>query len=320
VDNEFSGDDSTTVFTLTQAGTTAGAIVSLNGVTQIPVTAYAVTGTSLTFTEAPATGDVISVRLLTTTATVNSISNSDDSAVVAVSENSGNVEITGNVVASGVFVGDGSGLTNLNVSGNTISNGNSKVDVTSLNGNVATVINNTTVMTVSSNLVAVVGDFSVSGNATLSGNILGDRIQNGTTSFDIQTASGNANISVGGTSNVAVFTTTGVNVTGNISATGDVTAQNVNSLSDMTLKTNINPLTDVEAIINRLFGVEYDWKNGTGHSYGLLAQDVEKVLPDAVRTSDTGLKSVNYMMIIPFLIESIKKLGSEVAELKKKSK
>jgi hypothetical protein len=88
----------------------------------------------------------------------------------------------------------------------------------------------------------------------------------------------------------------------------------------MTLKTNINPLTDVETIINKLFGVEYDWKNGTGHSYGLLAQDVEKVLPDAVRTSDTGLKSVNYMMIIPFLIESIKKLGSEVAELKKKSK
>jgi hypothetical protein len=236
-----------------------------------------------------------------------------------VSENSGNVLITGNIIASnGVFVGNGSGLTNLNVSGNTISNGNSKVDVTALNGNVATVVNNTTVMTVSSNLVAITGDFSVSGNATLSGNILGDRIQNGTTSFDIQTASGNANISVGGTSNVAVFTTTGVNVTGNISATGDVTAQNVNSLSDMTLKTNINPLTDVESVISKLFGVEYDWKNGTGHSYGLLAQDVEKVLPDAVKTSDTGLKSVNYMMIIPFLIESIKKLGSEVAELKKK--
>jgi hypothetical protein len=236
-----------------------------------------------------------------------------------VSENSGNVLITGNIIASnGVFVGNGSGLTNLNVSGNTITNGNSKVDVIALNGNVATVVNNTTVMTVSSNLVAITGDFSVSGNATLSGNILGDRIQNGTTSFDIQTASGNANISVGGTSNVAVFTTTGVNVTGNISATGDVTAQNVNSLSDMTLKTNINPLTDVESVISKLFGVEYDWKNGTGHSYGLLAQDVEKVLPDAVRTSDTGLKSVNYMMIIPFLIESIKKLGSEVAELKKK--
>ena len=111
-----------------------------------------------------------------------------------------------------------------------------------------------------------------------------------------------------------------ISATGNIVAVGDVTAQNVNSLSDMVLKTNINPLVDAEAIINRLFGVEYDWKNGTGHSYGLLAQDVEKVLPDAVRTSDAGLKSVNYMMIIPFLIESIKKMGSEIAELKNKSK
>jgi hypothetical protein len=43
---------------------------------------------------------------------------------------------------------------------------------------------------------------------------LGDRVQNGTTSFDIQTPSGNANISVGGTSNVAVFRSTGVNVAG----------------------------------------------------------------------------------------------------------
>jgi hypothetical protein len=50
-----------------------------------------------------------------------------------------------------------------------------------------------------------VGNLTVSGNATLSGNILGDRVQNGTTSIDIQTASGNANINIGGTGNLAVF-------------------------------------------------------------------------------------------------------------------
>ena len=76
-------------------------------------------------------------------------------------------------------------------------------------------------------------------------------------------------------------------------------------------------LNNPESIINQLFGYEYDWKNGSGHSYGLLAQDVEKVLPDAVRTGNDGLKSVNYMMIIPFLIETIKKLASDVADLKK---
>jgi hypothetical protein len=67
----------------------------------------------------------------------------------------------------------------------------------------------------------------VSGNATLSGNILGDRIQNGTTQIDIQTTGGNANITVGGTSNVAVFATTGAFITGVNSVTGNVTGGNV---------------------------------------------------------------------------------------------
>ena len=71
--------------------------------------------------------------------------------------------------------------------------------------------------------VAITGNLSVSGNATLSGNILGDRIQNGTTSIDIQTANGNANITINGTSNIAVFTTTGAYVTGLLSATGNIT-------------------------------------------------------------------------------------------------
>jgi hypothetical protein len=78
-------------------------------------------------------------------------------------------------------------------------------------------------MTVSAGLVDIVGNLSVSGNATLSGNILGDRVQNGTTSIDIQSPNGNANITVGGTSNVAVFATTGAFITGVISASGNIT-------------------------------------------------------------------------------------------------
>ena len=59
-----SGDGSTVAFTISRASTTAATIVMLNGVVQVPTTAYAVSGTTLTFTEAPATGDVIDVRLL----------------------------------------------------------------------------------------------------------------------------------------------------------------------------------------------------------------------------------------------------------------
>ena len=58
------GDGSTLTVTLTRASTTGATIVMLNGVVQIPTTAYAVSGTTLTFTEAPASGDTIDIRLL----------------------------------------------------------------------------------------------------------------------------------------------------------------------------------------------------------------------------------------------------------------
>jgi len=69
----FDGDDSTTGFTLGASATTAGVIASINGVVQLPTTAYSVSGTTLTFTEAPATGDKIEVRRIITTSTVASL-------------------------------------------------------------------------------------------------------------------------------------------------------------------------------------------------------------------------------------------------------
>jgi hypothetical protein len=99
--------------------------------------------------------------------------------------------------------------------------------VVSSGGNIRGNVGGTTVMTISPGLVDIVGNLTVSGNATLSGNILGDRVQNGTTSIDIQTANGNANITVGGTSNVAVFATTGAYITGLLSANGNVTGGNL---------------------------------------------------------------------------------------------
>jgi len=90
-------------------------------------------------------------------------------------------------------------------------------------GNIRANVGGTTVQTISAGLVAITGDLSVTGNATLSGNILGDRIQNGTTSFDIQTASGNANINIGGTGNLAVFSPGVLNMTGNITPTANIT-------------------------------------------------------------------------------------------------
>jgi hypothetical protein len=266
-DQQFNGDGSTLVYTLSANATTGGTIVSINGVQQIPTTAYAVSGVTLTFTEAPAPGDLIDVRNLTTTTTVTSISNSFGNAVIGVSDSSNLVAVTGRIG------GDNGTLT-------------------------------------------VQGNLTVTGNATVTGNIATNQINNGTSAVQIPTLNGNVNIDVGAVDNMTAFAADGVYVTGNITATGDVTAQNVNSLSDATLKTNIQPISGIESVLFGLKGVEYDWKNGTGHSYGFLAQEVEQVLPGAVRTGPDGLKSVNYQMIIPFLVETIKQMGEEIRDLK----
>jgi hypothetical protein len=100
---EFNGDGSTVTFTLGSSQTTDSCIVTINGVVQIPTTAYSVSGTFptcvLTFTEAPAISDIIDVREITTTTTVTAISNSPGNAIVSVSPTIGQVNIAGNLVA-----------------------------------------------------------------------------------------------------------------------------------------------------------------------------------------------------------------------------
>ena len=78
----FTGNGIATGYTMAASSTTAATIVAINGIVQIPTTAYAVSGVTLTFTEAPAPGDVIDTRRLTTTSSVTSLSSADGYAVV----------------------------------------------------------------------------------------------------------------------------------------------------------------------------------------------------------------------------------------------
>lgn len=88
-DESFTGNGVQVVFTLGNASSTNSCIVSINGVLQIPVTAYGISGTTLTFTEAPADGDQINVRKITTTASVTSLSSANGYMVFDVSDASG---------------------------------------------------------------------------------------------------------------------------------------------------------------------------------------------------------------------------------------
>ena len=95
----FSGDGSTVAFTLSGTGSTAQTIVSINGVVQIPTTAYGVSGTTLTFTEAPANGDVIDARIITTTTTVTGVDDGTGSATID-ANNDGTFTVQGDFIPS----------------------------------------------------------------------------------------------------------------------------------------------------------------------------------------------------------------------------
>jgi hypothetical protein len=85
--DSFTGDGSTTAFSLSQSTTTSGTLVAVNGVIQIPIVAYSVSGTTLTFTEAPLSTDVIDARSIVTTATVTSLAQAN--SYVSVSDTGG---------------------------------------------------------------------------------------------------------------------------------------------------------------------------------------------------------------------------------------
>jgi hypothetical protein len=98
--------------------------------------------------------------------------------------------------------------------------------------------------------------------------------------------------------------------------TGTLSATDFNSTSDITLKENIIEIEKSLNILEKLKGIKFNWKDTKEISYGLSAQDVEKVLPEIVKTRENGLKGVNYLNLIAILIESVKELKKEIEELK----
>jgi hypothetical protein len=100
-------------------------------------------------------------------------------------------------------------------------------------------------------------------------------------------------------------------------STGLLTSTDYNSSSDMTLKQDIVPIANPLDIISQLTGFGFTWKESKEKSYGLSAQEVEKVIPEIVRNRPDGTKGINYMNLTAFLIEAIKDLKQEVQELKK---
>ena len=112
--------------------------------------------------------------------------------------------------------------------------------------------------------------------------------------------------------------------TGEIRATNNVTAY---YSSDERLKDNVQVIANALAKVLQIRGVEFDWNNldepedgyfVRKHDVGVIAQEIEKVIPEVVGTREDGMKAVKYDRIIPLLIEAIKELKAEVDALKGK--
>jgi len=121
---------------------------------------------------------------------------------------------------------------------------------------------------------------------------------------------------------------TSLAVSGAITATGDITAYNT---SDRRLKTNISQIQDSLHKVNSINGVTFDWNEegqksrqseeeifGNRREAGVIAQEIEEVLPEVVVTRKDGYKAVRYEKLVPLLIEAIKELTAKVEMLESK--
>ena len=113
---------------------------------------------------------------------------------------------------------------------------------------------------------------------------------------------------------------------GEVRSSGDITAF---YSSDYALKENINPISNALDKVSQLGGYNFDWKDSHIESrggidnmfvkksdVGIIAQEVQKVLPEAVGERKDGTLGVRYELLVPLLVESIKELKSEIESLK----
>lgn len=109
-----------------------------------------------------------------------------------------------------------------------------------------------------------------------------------------------------------IIQTTSINVSGVITQNGTA----VVTTSDIKNKTNIKPLENSLEKVLQLKGVEYDRTDFDIHEIGLIAQEVEEVIPDLVAKDDTDTKLVHYKNLTAVLVEAIKEQQEQINSLK----
>jgi len=118
--------------------------------------------------------------------------------------------------------------------------------------------------------------------------------------------------------------TVALHVTGETYVTSNITAY---YSSDISLKDNIRPIESAIFKVKQIRGVTFDWnkKSGKieqekGHDVGLIAQEVEKVLPEVIQIREDGIKAIAYEKVVPLLVEAIKEQQTLIEDLSNRIK
>jgi hypothetical protein len=291
----FTSSINTTIKTQLNANTVISGSSQVNGLSNAQLTNSSITiaGTSVSLG-----GSITAATILNGTNVISSSTQIVSVLPTGVVSGSSQIDLTATTnYASGI-------LTRLNVVG--VISGSSQISLGSAAGNIALATQTT-------------GDYVASLVQGTGVTITNNSGENATPTIAIGQAVGtSANVQF---SSIGVGTTAS-GTAGEIRATGDITAY---YSSDIRLKENIQPIPNALEKVNQISGNTYVWKEGydevhshKGNDVGVIAQEIEAILPQIVTNRDTGFKAVQYEKIIPLLIEAIKELSSKVDRLENK--
>jgi hypothetical protein len=161
------------------------------------------------------------------------------------------------------------------------------------------------------------GSYTITGNATVSGATLTGHVEQLYANYIWPGRNDGSGVNyqtswyLASNSSYGLYTNTGIYIAGN------AYAANYYHTSDRRLKDNIKPIQGL-AIVDKLNGVTFTWKKDGKPSAGVIAQDVEKVLPEAIFKDKDGMMMVSYDALIGPMIEAVKQLHAMMFALETK--
>ena len=244
----FTGDNSTTDFTLSSltgsdSYTVAGVFVTLNGVVQEPTTVYGISGTTLSFTTAPSSGDLIEVRKFTTTSTINALADVDGDTQIQVEESSDDDTIRFDIQGTEKMYLNSTGLTlagNLHATGTITADGDITLGDASTDSVTFTAKVGSNIVPTADSTYDLGSDPGSSGQAwanvwadTFNGALSG----NATTATALETARNIGGVSFDGTANIDL---PGVNTAGDQDTSGNAATATLASTVTITANNTTN--------------------------------------------------------------------------------